>query len=186
MNLNNNSRKSVLSIAGIILLAGVAAAIMSVNFKLGNYLLPSSGGGKMSSATKSSSVSFGQNLAGKTESANFKSGAGYISNITATTRARAADNLEKAYVYPNPFKPGSGGDYDAENITFSNLTEQTKIEIYNIAGELVATIDKNNDQNEKQWNAANDAGKKLASGVYIFYISNDNGQKKTGKFAIVK
>lgn len=186
--MKSKTKKSVLTQILLLSSAAFSAAaisILSSNFNLINYLF-SSGGGKMSSSSFSSSASIGQNTAGECESANFKTGVGYIARVVAVTGGVAVDDLEGAYVYPNPYKPGSGGDYDADFITFSKLTEQATIEIFNIAGELVSTITKDSTISEKKWDATNDAGKRLASGVYIFYISNDDGQKKTGKFAIVK
>jgi hypothetical protein len=178
--------KNILFAAGIILLSGTAVAILSVNFKITNYLLTSNGGRQMSSTTKTLLGSLGQGMVGDMESANYKTGVGYVSRIAAVSMAKAAINLENAYAYPNPYKPGSGGDYDADFMTFAKLTRQATIEIFNIAGERVRKIEKDSDKGELRWVPENDSGRSLASGVYIFYVSNDNGQKKTGRFAIVK
>ena len=134
---------------------------------------------------KKASVEAGQNISGSSKSTKYSMKFGYIFSVSAVAGG-PRDNLDETYVYPNPYKPGSGSRYDADYITFSELTRQATIEVYNIAGELVATIEKDSSSNEEQWGAINDAGKSLASGVYIFYISNNMGHKKVGRFAIVK
>jgi len=167
--------------------AGTVLAVSSTGFNLVNFLLTANGGGKVSGSGKVSYTSVGQDIVGDCSSSMYSSKSGFIAKADqAAGTVSAADNLENTYVYPNPYKPGSGGNYDASFLTFTNLTVQAEIKIFNIAGELVATIDKNSNENDLQWTPVNDSGKTLASGVYIFYVSNDLGHKKTGKFAIVK
>ncbi|MDI6752400.1 MAG: clostripain-related cysteine peptidase [bacterium] len=79
-----------------------------------------------------------------------------------------ADNLLNVQVYPNPCK---GGD----RITFTNLTAQATIRIFNIAGEEIERLKSNT------WYLP----PKLASGVYIYLITDKN-QRTTGKIGIVK
>jgi len=89
-------------------------------------------------------------------------------------------DLSNVIVYPNPFKPYLGHT----EIYFKGLTEKTTIKIYNIAGELVREIE--NVDGETTWDARNNSGNKVASGVYIYIITNDEGNKKIGKLAIIK
>ena len=91
-----------------------------------------------------------------------------------------ADDLNNIKVYPNPYKPGMGAD----GIVFDNLTENAKICIYTIEGKLVITILP--DSINYKWNIKNESGNKLSSGIYLYIISNDKGEKKTGKLAVVK
>jgi hypothetical protein len=182
----NMSKKSVFTGSLIFLFACTVIAVVSTNYRLINYQLNSNSGGETSSASYSAKVAVGQNFAGKCESENYKAGTGYIPNVVAASDNNPASNLVEFFAYPNPYKPGSGGDYDAAYLTFANLTQQAKIEVFNIAGELVATIDKDDNSNMYEWDVANDAGNKLASGVYIYYVSNELGHKKSGKFAIIK
>ncbi len=160
------------------------AVVLSINYQLVNYLF--STGGKTSSSSMSSYVVCGQNIMGKCSSESFSSDSGYISNAVVTAQSVASDNLKKVFVYPNPYKPGSGGDYDADYITFENLTAEATIEIFNIAGERVAEIEKSSFSNKLEWEPKNAVGRNLASGVYVFYVSNENSQKKSGKFSIIR
>ena len=93
-------------------------------------------------------------------------------------------------VYPNPYKPNATGEdvqFDrAEGIAFENLTEQATIKIYNIAGELVFEYEKNDTENIYNWKAVNNDNEKVASGLYIYFVTNDKGEKQKGKIGIIK
>jgi hypothetical protein len=106
--------------------------------------------------------------------------------------AAFASDLSSVVVYPNPYRPGSGGAYDnslfGEGIVFDKLTEKAKIRIYNVAGELISTIEKDDNDSKRLWDARNQSGNKVSSGVYIYFITNpaNSSQKARGKLAIVK
>ncbi len=114
------------------------------------------------------------------DGSNWHTGAAYRLFIT---RYASAD-LGAVKVYPNPYKPNSGLGHS--KIIFDNLTENAKIKMFNIAGELVTTIEEEDTDGREEWEATNDNNEKLASGIYIYVISNDKGNKKTGKIAIIK
>ncbi|MDD3066001.1 MAG: glycosyl hydrolase, partial [Endomicrobiaceae bacterium] len=84
-------------------------------------------------------------------------------------------------VYPVPYKPGSGGSYDADGITFQNIGANAKIKIFNIAGELVFETVQNY---FFVWDAKNRCGNKIASGVYIYYVTSNGGKTFKGKIAV--
>lgn len=106
-------------------------------------------------------------------------------------------NLDRMVVYPNPF---NARDYIAAGhplparVTFAFIPTSTeRIEIFNVAGERVRTLDRN-DASEfetdgtvliAKWDAKNDSGRDVASGVYMFWV-RANGQVRIGKIAIVK
>ena len=91
---------------------------------------------------------------------------------------------EKILVYPIPYKPNSGGKYGGDGIYFSNIDEGTNIQIFNIAGEKVFDKTVDEDSGEFLWNAKNNAGNDIASGVYFYYIKTSDGTKVKGKLAI--
>jgi len=104
----------------------------------------------------------------------------------------ASSSLGNVKVYPNPYKPGTGGIYDnsslGEGIVFSNLTPNANIKIFNIAGELVAEFNETNGDGKYLWDTRNSKGEKVASGVYIYYITNpdDGRQKAKGRIVIIR
>ena len=91
---------------------------------------------------------------------------------------------EKIIVYPVPYKPNSGGRYGGDGIYFSNIDEGTNIQIFNIAGEKVFDKTVDGDSGEFLWNAKNNAGNDISSGVYFYYIKTSDGTKVKGKLAI--
>jgi len=93
-----------------------------------------------------------------------------------------AGGIPTARVYPNPFMP-----YVHKKITFDNLLAGAKIQIFNIAGELVqGQLEDTNGIGKITWDGTNGSGKMVASGIYIAHI--EVGSKNTGnlKFAVVK
>ncbi|MDI6703293.1 MAG: Ig-like domain-containing protein [bacterium] len=87
-------------------------------------------------------------------------------------------DLDNVLVFPNPFRPGKG-----ETIRFLNLTENVIIRIYNVAGELIRY--KEDITDHWKWDGRNDHGQPVATGGYIYIITDDNGRKKIGKIAVV-
>lgn len=94
-----------------------------------------------------------------------------------------SSNLDEVIVYPNPFEMAmaSGG-----TLKFVRLPTQATIKIYNLAGELVRTLDKNNAYNRLEWDGKNEYGEKVASGLYFYVISSPQSANKiTGKIAVI-
>ena len=98
--------------------------------------------------------------------------------------SKLASNLESAHCYPNPYKPNSTLGHT--KITFTRLTDYVKIMIFNIAGELVFDTKTTSNYGEFDWDVVNNAGERVASGVYIYVITNDKGNKKIGKFGVIR
>ncbi len=94
----------------------------------------------------------------------------------------SAEDLNAASVYPNPFKPYRGHTH----VTFDGLTARAKIEIFTIAGEKVRTIEETDGDGETRWDVTNEEGRNLASGVYVYRISNDQGEEKISKLAVIR
>ncbi|MEW6102542.1 MAG: FG-GAP-like repeat-containing protein [bacterium] len=98
--------------------------------------------------------------------------------------------LGDVIVFPNPYRLSKHRDYGIsfgakkEEYRNRNLTDYATIRIFNIKGELVKRLEVypehygvyvwKNPENE------------LASGVYIYIITNPQGQKCAGKLAIIK
>lgn len=104
----------------------------------------------------------------------------------------SAADLSNVVVYPNPYKPGTGGAYDntvlGKGMVFDHLTPSAHIRIYTVAGELVAEGEESDGDGQYLWNACNASGEAVASGVYIYYITGPagSGQKAHGKLAVIR
>lgn len=107
--------------------------------------------------------------------------------FTSTPNPR--ENLSKAKVYPSyiDLRTKKTGVY------FINLTKNTLIQIFNIAGELVFTTICNSDNGIYYWDLQEIKKEKLylsekypiSSGIYI-YILNNEKEIKYGRIAIIK
>jgi len=90
-------------------------------------------------------------------------------NYDAST---AKDALAKINVVPNPYYGHSA--YEKARIDniikIINLPVKCKIRIYTLAGTLVRTIEKDNDQTYVTWDLKNDKSVTVASGLYIMHI----------------
>ncbi|PIU51279.1 hypothetical protein COY52_05380 [Candidatus Desantisbacteria bacterium CG_4_10_14_0_8_um_filter_48_22] len=95
----------------------------------------------------------------------------------------AAQNLSNVIVYPNPYEFARARD---GTLKFINLPTQATIKIYNIAGELVRTIPKDDAVNRATWDGKNEFGEKVATGIYVYVISSpQDTQKRIGKIAVI-
>ncbi len=91
-------------------------------------------------------------------------------------------DLSGASVFPNPYKPYKGHTF----VTFDGLTAQAKIEIFTITGERAATLEETDGDGKTLWDVVNDSGRKVASGVYICRVTNDKGEEKFFKLAVIR
>jgi ligand-binding sensor domain-containing protein len=86
------------------------------------------------------------------------------------------DNSEEVYAYPNPFILSDGN----EKVEFNYLGE-VPIEIFSLDGRKIKTILSN-----VGWDGTNESGEKVASGLYLFFIRDENGNTYTGKIALIR
>ncbi len=99
------------------------------------------------------------------------------------------NNLVHVFVYPNPCYPNKGQIFKIANIP---LNSNPKVYIYSLTGELVRVLDEEGSEIKTYpgsaqaiWDAKNDKGKNVASGIYIYLLKCDVGTKK-GKMAIIR
>jgi len=84
----------------------------------------------------------------------------------------AKDALAKINIVPNPYYGHSAYEKTRiDNIVkIINLPVKCKIRIYTLAGTLIRTIEKDNDQTYVNWDIKNDKNVTVASGLYILHI----------------
>ena len=174
------SKKKIIVFAGLLLLAGAAIAVMTG----GNFIVSMAEFVGLSSKSEGGNFTVQQTL-GKNIGVDEMSGGDYtmtgdISSVADASKLET--DLKKAHCYPNPYKPSEGHT----KITFSHLTSYTKLKVYNIAGELVYDENASTPSGELAWDVKNKDGQKLASGVYIFFVSDNASHKAKGKFAVIK
>ncbi|OUR98426.1 ABC transporter substrate-binding protein [Flavobacteriales bacterium 33_180_T64] len=129
---------------------------------------------------------------------------GLVSFSSGGTKPK--ETLEEAYIYPNPVRPEYNilGFSDLNNINngikISGLTESVNVKITDIEGNLVAEAQSRVNQRSSKanynfaidggtgiWNGKNFRGNIVASGVYLFLISDlDSFETKVLKVLIVR
>ncbi len=103
--------------------------------------------------------------------------------------------FEKVNVFPNPlfgFNPATSytnGAPDDPFVTFSNLPEDVTIKIYSLSGNKLRTLttaDKSTVTSPfLKWDLKNEAGLRVASGLYIAIVSSPKYGEKILKFSII-
>jgi hypothetical protein len=83
--------------------------------------------------------------------------------------------------YPNPWRADRGY---APQITFDQLTGNSTIKIFTVSGHLVRTLTTGNPSTT--WDLTNDSGDRVASGIYIYLVTNDQGQSARGKVVVIR
>ena len=87
-------------------------------------------------------------------------------------------NLEDMAVYPNPV---DGKPQDAR-VNFLKVPTDAEIYIYTVAGDLVKKFSY---ESSTSWDLRNEDGRKVAAGIYIFYVKSGSNSG-TGKFAVIR
>ncbi|MGH7452708.1 MAG: hypothetical protein ACRENG_15280, partial [bacterium] len=117
-----------------------------------------------------------------------------------TTRAvkfetqQARNALADVYVVPNPYIAFSSaeiaaprsGERDDRRLEFRNLPQRCTIRIYTITGELVDTIEKDDNRDFAVWDLLTFESQQTAYGVYIYHVDAPNVGTKIGRFALIK
>jgi hypothetical protein len=87
-------------------------------------------------------------------------------------------------VYPNPWRSDKHGTHP---MTFAGLTTGTTIKIFTTSGRLVKTLGaQGSGLGNLDWDLTNDKGDKVASGVYLYLITDAAGDKVKGKMAVIR
>ena len=74
-----------------------------------------------------------------------------------------------------------------DNIGFYGLPEKCTIRIFSYAGQLIETIERNNNPvYSTEWFLVTRNGQEIASGIYLYVVTTPEGEKATGKFIIIK
>lgn len=99
--------------------------------------------------------------------------------------------FDRVNVYPNPlfaYNPDvgyTGGRPDDPYVTFINLPQKATIKIYSLSGNLMKTIEKDDNNTYIRWNLKNENDLRVASGLYIALITSPGMKEKILKFSII-
>jgi hypothetical protein len=98
----------------------------------------------------------------------------------AFTTFLAAD-LNNVKIHPSPWRSDL---HSGHPITFDGLPANSTIKIFTVSGRWVKTI--SNANGLATWDVKNDSGDMVASGLYIYLVTDDQGNKTHGKFAVIR
>lgn len=81
-------------------------------------------------------------------------------------------SADRVGVFPNPYYAFNPAETNrlVRFVTFNNLPPQAKIRIFNLAGQLVRTLDKNDASQFMRWDLNNQNNFPVASGMYIAHL----------------
>ena len=98
------------------------------------------------------------------------------------------DRLDRITVAPNPYVGSAEWelvDYEGK-ILFSNLPERCSLQIYNLTGDLVYSVEHHDvDRGTETWNLLTRDRQSVASGLYLYSVTAPGLGQKIGKFAII-
>lgn len=96
----------------------------------------------------------------------------------------AENALESVNVVPNPYY--AGNNYEGSPLQFIvkiiNLPQKASIKIYNMAGTLVKSIEKDNSSTIVEWDLKNNYQVPIAGGMYIIHVEAPGIGEKTLKW----
>jgi hypothetical protein len=88
-------------------------------------------------------------------------------------------------VFPNPWRADKHAA--TPKITFDNLPANSEVKLFTVSGHLVKSLSPQaSPANTAFWDLTNDSGDKVASGLYAYLITDDQGNKTKGMVAVVK
>lgn len=83
-------------------------------------------------------------------------------------------------VFPNPWR----SDRHSGPVTFDQMAANSTVKVFTLSGHLVRTLLA--PTGLVTWDLENDSGDRVASGLYLYLITNDQTPKVRGKFAIIR
>jgi len=113
----------------------------------------------------------------------------FRTTASAYSSSLAQDQVGQINVFPNPYYGFSSEELNKYNrfVTFNHLPSQANIRIFNLAGVLVSSFEKNDNSQFAYWDLNNEYGLPVASGLYIVYIDMPElGTTKVLKVAIIQ
>jgi len=112
---------------------------------------------------------------------SFSTGAAHIN------AAQAKIDMDKIKVVPNPYFVRNELDRDpnVSHLMLTHLPEVCTIRLYTLAGNLIQKVEHTSGTGQEIWNALTRNDQIPASGVYIYHVSSEFGEK-VGRFAIIR
>lgn len=99
----------------------------------------------------------------------------------ANPPATGVNALPTPIVRPNPWRADRHG---GTSMIFEQLPVGGEIKLFTASGRLMRTLSTNS--GTVTWDLKNSSGDKIASGIYVYLVTDSEGQTTRGKFAVIK
>ena len=111
--------------------------------------------------------------------------------IDGVNSTAAGEQMQNIRVVPNPYFVQYSSMVETSEgesvLQFQKLPDRCTIRIYNLAGDLIRTLDHSDDDGSGtcEWDLRSSAQRLVASGMYLYHVESDYGDF-LGRFAVVK
>ena len=97
-------------------------------------------------------------------------------------------NLNEIRVVPDPYIVSNVWETNqfGKKLMFNHLPSECKISIFTVAGDHVDDIYHNDNRGFEFWDMRTYNDQYIAYGLYVYVVTVPNGQKKVGKFLVIK
>jgi hypothetical protein len=116
-------------------------------------------------------------------------GANFVLEVPQALRTEILEGAKKIQVKPNPYIVQAPHDVQLEHkVVFYNLTQETRITIFDLSGQIIDVIEFSGHSNEPGsifWDMFSKDGVEVASGLYIWVAEFSFGQQQ-GYLAIMR
>lgn len=99
-----------------------------------------------------------------------------------------AIDLNKIRVVPDPYIVSNEWETSqfGKKLMFNHLPNECKISIYTVAGDFIIDIYHQDNTGYQFWDMRTFNDQYIAYGLYVYVVSTPSGQKKVGKFLVIK
>ncbi len=96
--------------------------------------------------------------------------------------------LDKIRVVPDPYVVANAFETNqfGKRLMFTNLPKECKISIFTVAGDHVSDVNHNDVNGYEFWDMRTFNSQYIAYGLYVYVVTVPNGQKKIGRFLVIK
>jgi hypothetical protein len=111
-----------------------------------------------------------------------------VSNTVTVTVAMASPasipdttDLSKVRVYPNPWRVDK---HAGHGVTFDQMTTEVTVRIFTVSGRCVRTLGPGT--GEIAWDLRTGTGEMVASGLYLYLLTDNQGGQTRGKLSVIR
>jgi hypothetical protein len=111
-----------------------------------------------------------------------------FSTTKVSNTAAQAPDLDKIRVVPDPYIVSNAWETNqfGKKLMFNHVPSDCSISIFTVAGDYVATVEHHGNEGYVFWDMRTYNDQFIAYGLYLYVVKTPDGQKKVGKFLVIK